>query len=187
MFTGGLMLKLKLHTLATWCEELTYLTRPWCWERLKAGGEGAGRGWESWMASLTRWTWVWASSRNWWWTGKPGMLQSMGSQRIRHDWATEQEQQLLKFIAKSSLSILGQEELPLAGASSSVDKESACNAGDLGSIPWSGRSPGEGNGNPLHYSCLENPMNRGAWWATVHGVARVGDLVTKPPPLLIWR
>ena len=67
----------------------------------------------------------------------------------------------------------------------SEGKASACNAGDLGSIPWSGRSPGEGNGNPLHYSCLENPMNRGAWWATVHGVARVGDLVTKPPPLLI--
>ena len=50
-------------------------------------------------------------------------------------------------------------------------KESACNVGDLGSIPGSGRSPGEGNGNPLQYSCLENPMDRGAWWATVHGVA----------------
>ena len=51
-------------------------------------------------------------------------------------------------------------------------KASACNAGDLGSIPGSGRSPGEGNGNPLQYSCLENPMDRGAWWATVHGVAK---------------
>ena len=62
-------------------------------------------------------------------------------------------------------------------------KESACSAGDLGSIPGLGRSPGEGNGNPLQYSCLENPMDRGAWWATVHGVARVGhDLATKPPP-----
>ena len=56
----------------------------------------------------------------------------------------------------------------------SVGKESACNAGDLGSIPGLGRSPGEGNGNPLHYSCLGNPMDRGAWWATVHGVVRVG-------------
>ena len=66
---------------------------------------------------------------------------------------------------------------------SSVGKESACNAGDLGWIPGSGRSPGEGNGNPLQYSCLENPMDRGAWWATAHGVARVGhDLATKPPP-----
>ena len=51
-------------------------------------------------------------------------------------------------------------------------KASACNAGDLGSIPGLGRSPGEGNGNPLLYSCLENPMDRGAWWATVHGVAK---------------
>ena len=51
-------------------------------------------------------------------------------------------------------------------------KTSACNVGDLGSIPGSGRSPGEGNGNPLQYSCLENPMDIGAWWATVHGVAK---------------
>ena len=65
---------------------------------------------------------------------------------------------------------------------SSVGKESACSAGDLGLIPVSGRSPGEGNGNPLQYSCLENPMDRGAWQAIVHGVTRVGhDLVTKPP------
>ena len=55
---------------------------------------------------------------------------------------------------------------------SSVGKESACNAGDLGSIPGSGKSPGEGNGNPLQYSCLENPMERGSWRATVHGVAK---------------
>ena len=72
---------------------------------------------------------------------------------------------------------------------SSISKESACNAGDPGSIPGSGKFPGEGNGNPLQYSCLENPMDRGAWWATVHGIARVGhDLVTKtpkPPPFLI--
>ena len=65
---------------------------------------------------------------------------------------------------------------------SSVSKESVCNAGDLGLIPGSGRSPGEGNGNPFHYSWLENPMDRKAWQAIVHGVARVGhDLVTKPP------
>ena len=56
---------------------------------------------------------------------------------------------------------------------SSVGEESACNAGDLGSIPGLGRFPGEGNGNPLQYSCLENPMDRGAWQATVHGVRRV--------------
>ena len=62
-------------------------------------------------------------------------------------------------------------------------KVSAYNEGDLGSIPGSGRSPGEGNGNPLQCSCLENPMDRGAWEAIVHGIARVGhNLVSKPPP-----
>ena len=71
---------------------------------------------------------------------------------------------------------------------SSVGKESTCNAGDPGSIPGSARSPGEGNGNPLQYSCLENPMDRGAWQATVHGVTSVRrDLVTETPPLLPQR
>ena len=76
--------------------------------------------------------------------------------------------------------------LPMRGfPHSSVGRESACNAGDPASIPGSGRSPGEGNGNPLQYSCLENPMDRGAWQTTVHGVARVGhNLATKPPPIL---
>ena len=62
---------------------------PWCWERLKTGGEGGNRGWDGQMASLTQWTWVWVNSASWWWTRKPGMLQSMGSQRVGHDWATE--------------------------------------------------------------------------------------------------
>ena len=77
------------NTLATWCEELTHLKRPWCWERLKAGGEGEDRGWDGWMASLTLWTWVWASSGSWWWTWKLGVLQSMGLQRVGNDWVTE--------------------------------------------------------------------------------------------------
>ena len=77
------------NTLATWCEELTHLKRPWCWERLKAGGEVDDRGWDGWMASLTQWTWVWVNSGSWWWTGRPGVLQSMVSQRVRHDWVTE--------------------------------------------------------------------------------------------------
>ena len=76
-------------TLATWCEKLTHLKRPWCWERLKVRGEGDDRGWDGWMASLTGWTWVWLIFGSWWWTGRPGMLQSMGSQRVRHDWVTE--------------------------------------------------------------------------------------------------
>ena len=58
------------ETLATWCKELTHWKRSWCWERLKAGGEGDDRGWDGWKASLTWWTWVWASSGSWWWTEK---------------------------------------------------------------------------------------------------------------------
>ena len=77
------------NTLATWCEELTHWKRAWCWEGLGAGGGGDNRGWDGWMASRTQWTWVWINSGSWWWTGRPGMLQFMGSQRVRHDWATE--------------------------------------------------------------------------------------------------
>ena len=77
------------NTLATWCEELTHLKKPWCWERLRAGGVGDNRGWDGWMASPTQWAWVWVSSGSWWRTGKPGMLQSMGSQRVGHEWATK--------------------------------------------------------------------------------------------------
>ena len=58
-----------------------------CWERLKSGEEREDRGWDGWMASLTRWTWVWVNSGSWWWTGRPGMLRFMGSQRVGHDWS----------------------------------------------------------------------------------------------------
>ena len=77
------------NTLATWCEELTHWKRPWCWEGLGARGEGDDRGWDGWMASPTQWTWVWIDSGSLWWTGRPGMLRFMGSQRIGHDWVTE--------------------------------------------------------------------------------------------------
>ena len=87
------------NTFATWCEELTHWKRPWCWERLKAGGEGDDRGRDDWTASPTRWTWVWTSFRSWWWTGKPGVPQSMGSPRIRHDWVTA-----LKWLITESVS-----------------------------------------------------------------------------------
>ena len=85
----GLMLKLKLQYFGHLMWRADHWKRPWFWERLKAGGEGDLRGWDRWMASLTWWTWVWASSRSWWWTVKPGVLQSTGSQRVGHDWATE--------------------------------------------------------------------------------------------------
>ena len=76
-------------TLATSCEELTHWKRPWCWEGLGAGGEGDDRGWDGWMASPTRWAWVWVNSGSWWWTGRPGVPWFMGLQRVRHDWVTE--------------------------------------------------------------------------------------------------
>ena len=77
------------NTLVTWCKELTHWKRPWCWGRFKAGGEGDDRWWDGWMASLTQWRWVWVNSRGWWRTGKPGVLQSMESQRVGHDWVSE--------------------------------------------------------------------------------------------------
>ena len=77
------------NTLATWCKELTLWKRPWYWERLKVGGGWNDRGWDGRMTSPTGWTWLWVSSGSWWWTGKPGVLQSTGSQRVRHGWVTE--------------------------------------------------------------------------------------------------
>ena len=76
-------------TLASSCEELTHWKRLWCWGGLGAGGEGDNRGWDGWMASPTRWTWVWVNCRSWWWTRRPGVLLFMGSRTVGHDWATE--------------------------------------------------------------------------------------------------
>ena len=77
------------NTLAMWCEEPIHWKRPWCWERLKTGGDGDDRGWDGWMASPTQWTWVWVGSRSWWRTGKPCMLKSMELRRVRHNWVSE--------------------------------------------------------------------------------------------------
>ena len=129
------------------------------------------------MTSLTRWAWVWVSSRSWWWTGKPGVLQSMGSQRVGHDWATElnwsydQPRQHVKkqrhlFANKAPYN------QSYGFSSSSDDKAFAWIVGDLGSIPELGRSSGRGNGNPLQCSCLENPRDGGAWWAAISGVTQ---------------
>ena len=101
----GLMLKLKLQYFGHLIQRTDLLKRPWCWERLKAGGYGDNRGWDGWMTSPTWWTWVWASSRSWWWTGKPDVLQSMRSQRVRHNWAIElnwtERQEFTKCIYKN--------------------------------------------------------------------------------------
>ena len=75
----GLMLKLKLQYFGHLMQSADSLKRPWCWERLRAGGEGDDRGWDGWMLSPAQWTEIWINSRSWWWTWRPGILQSMGS------------------------------------------------------------------------------------------------------------
>ena len=85
----GLMLKLKLQYFGHLMWIIDSLEKLWRWEGLGSGGEGDDRGWDGWMASLTRWMWVWVNSRSWWWTGRPGVLWFMGSQRVGHDWASE--------------------------------------------------------------------------------------------------
>ena len=103
------------------------------------------RAWDGWMSSPTQWTWVWVKSGTWWWTGRPGVLQSMGSQRVRHDQVTE-----------LNWTELNRQALKGKGFPGGSDgKELACNAGDLGLVTGLGRSPGEGNGYPLQCSCLE--------------------------------
>ena len=85
----GMMLKLKLQYFGHLMRRVDSLEQIWCWEGLGARGEGDNRGWDGWIASLTRWTWVWVNSRSWWWTGRPDVLRFMGSQRVGHDWPTD--------------------------------------------------------------------------------------------------
>ena len=85
----GLMLKLNLQYFGHLVRRVDSLEKHWCWEGLGTRGEGDDRGWDGWMASPSRWTWVWVNSGSWWWTGRPGMLRFMGSQRVGHDWVTE--------------------------------------------------------------------------------------------------
>ena len=107
----GLTLKLKLQYFGHLMRRVGSLEKTLCWEGLGAGGEGVDRGWDGWMASPTRWTWVWVNSGSWWSTGRPGVLRFMGSQRVGHDWVTELIDWLTEVILMSpylggSLSIL---------------------------------------------------------------------------------
>ena len=95
------------NTLATSCKELTRWKRPWFGKGLGAGGEGNDRGWDGWMASPTQWTWVWVNSESWWWTGRPGVLQFMGSQRVGHDWAIELNWTLFPYVSNCMGPYLG--------------------------------------------------------------------------------
>ena len=85
----GMTLKLKFQYVGRYMRRVDSLEKLWCWEALGTVGEGDDGGWDGWMALLTWWMWVWLNSGSWWWTGRPGMLQFMGSQRVRHDWVTE--------------------------------------------------------------------------------------------------
>ena len=89
IYLEGMMLKLKLQYFGHLMQRVDSLERLWCWEGLRAGGEGDDRGWDGWMASRTRWTRVWMKSGSWWWTGRPGMLWFMALQRVGQDWASE--------------------------------------------------------------------------------------------------
>ena len=80
----------KLHCFSHLMQTIHWKS-PWCWSRLRAEGQGVIRGWDCWMVSLMQWIWTWANSGRWWGAGRPGVLQSMGSQRVRHDWATEKK------------------------------------------------------------------------------------------------
>ena len=106
------------------------------------------------MASPTQWTWVWVGCGSWWWTGRPGVLQPMGSQRVGHDWVTELNwrKKWEDFQPKKTTGLN--------------------NFGEKLYQTFLKQGIREGNGTPLQYSCLENPMNGGAWWAVVHGVAK---------------
>ena len=86
---GGMMLKLNLQYFGQVMRRVDSLEKTLMLGGLGAGGEGDDRGWEGWMASRTRWTWIWVNSGSWWWTGRPGVLRFMGSQRVGHDWVTE--------------------------------------------------------------------------------------------------
>ena len=85
----GMMLKLKLQYFGHFMRRVDSLEKSLMLGGMGAGGEGDNRGWDGWMASLTWWMWVWVNSGSWWWTGRPGVLRFMGSQRIGHDWATD--------------------------------------------------------------------------------------------------
>ena len=139
------------NTLATWCEELTHLQRPWCWERLKVGGEGDDRGWDGWMTLLTRWTWVWVNSGSWWWTGRPGVLWLMGLQRVdTTEWLNWTE---------SFLNVSGHwnyDRYPFSGESS-VHKAQVTSFHDM--VQWAGCLP-QGCGQKLKFPYMVSLLKK---------------------------
>ena len=122
-------------SLVIWCKQQTRWKSPWCW-KIEGRGEEGVRRWDGWMASPRQWPWTWANSQRWWGAGKPGMLQSMGSQRARHDWAAEQQQGGMKvLVAQSYLTLCGLMDCSLPG--SSVRGISQARILEWGAIPFS--------------------------------------------------
>ena len=122
------------------------IERLWCWEGLGAGGEGDDRGWDGWMASLTRWMWVWVNSWSLWWTGRPGVLRFMRSQRVGHDWGTELTEWPTEYTYHISL------RFNLSIVSSGTMKLGVHMA--VWMMVFSGHWPGEGTSD-LRVSCLK--------------------------------
>ena len=138
------MLKLKLQYFGHMMQRADSFEKTLMLERLRAGGEGENRGWDSWMASPTQWTWVWVNSRSWCWTGRPGVLWLMGSQRVGYDWVT----------AVNLMLLFGASQVVLAVKNPPANVR---DIGDAGLIPpGSKEDPGGEHGNLLQYSCLEN-------------------------------
>ena len=165
------------NTCTTWCKEPHHWKRPWCWDRLKVGGEGDNKRRDGGMESLTQWTWVWANSRIQWRTGKPGMLHSMGLQRVGHDLATEQQMETLircGLWAQGGMNRESKEDLKMVKYMLPYD--TSCYTFVQTHRMYNNKlechlwfwcllyiNIGEGSGTPLQYSCLENPMDGGAW------------------------
>ena len=180
------------NTLATWCEKLTHLKRPGCWERLKVKGERDNGGWDRWMASPTQWTWVWVNSRSRWWTGRPGVLQSMGSQSQTRlsNWVELNWRRLLRVpwtTRRSSQSILRKATLNIhwkgwCWSWSSSTLATWFEKPTHWKRPWCWkrlRAGGKGGGRgwdvliDMNLSKFQETVeDRGVWRAAVHGVAK---------------
>ena len=145
--------------MATSCEELTHWKRLWCWEGLGARGEGDDRGWDGWMASPTRRTWVWVNSGSWWWTGRPGVLRFMGSQRVGHDWATELNWAELTVIwdAASWATILILPQIKLHSQLSSCGSFFSQHHQPIRRYPWADHTPLNPLPHPVFKTCSWKP------------------------------
>ena len=139
------------------------------------GGRRRGQQRMRWLDGITdSLTWVWVSSRIWWWTGRPGVLQLMGLQRVGHDWVTELNLMVYGEGNGTPLQYSCLENPMVGGALRAAVHGVAKSWTQLSdfAFTFSLSCIGEGNGNPLQCSCLENPREGGAWWAAIYGVAQ---------------